>query len=179
MAKDVKRVLVTGGSGKIGRNLIPALVEAGYQVRATEFRTPLTFEGVEVVKGSVTDEAFVKKAVAGMDAPAIAHAAEERLGRGQIGEPGLGPYRPQRTQVLHPAVLNHDLMTRLGAAQCFRDLERRLPRSGVDEAEPRAGDGLVAGPHRSLPARARQDRRKRRDRFRRRQALPDRRHIQG
>jgi len=76
MTETIKNVLVTGGSGKIGRSLIPGLVKTGYRVRATEFRTPVTFDGVEVVKGSVSDEAFVKKVVDGVDA--IVHLATQK-----------------------------------------------------------------------------------------------------
>ena len=79
MPGKIEKVLVTGGSGKIGRNLIPALVEAGYKVRATQFRTPIEFGGVEVVKGSVTDDVFVKKAVEGMDA--VCHLATQKEDR--------------------------------------------------------------------------------------------------
>jgi len=79
MADKIKRVLVTGASGKIGRNLIPALLEAGYTVRVTQFRTPVTFDGVEVVKGSVSDEAFAKQAVEGMDA--VCHLATQKEDR--------------------------------------------------------------------------------------------------
>jgi len=82
--RTIGKVLVTGGSGKIGRNLIPALVEAGYQVRATQFRTPIEFAGVEVVKGSVTDEAFVREAVDGMDA--VCHLATQKEDREALVE---------------------------------------------------------------------------------------------
>ena len=32
----IRTVLVTGASGKVGRSLVPALLDAGYQVHATE-----------------------------------------------------------------------------------------------------------------------------------------------
>ncbi len=69
----IKNILVTGASGKIGRNLILSLVQAGYRVRAVQFRTPLHFKKVEVFKGRVEDEAFIKKAAKNMDA--ICHLA--------------------------------------------------------------------------------------------------------
>ena len=64
----IKKVLVTGASGKIGRRLLPALVGAGYGVRAVEYQTPVGCEGVEVVRGSVSERGFVEEALAGVDA---------------------------------------------------------------------------------------------------------------
>ncbi len=70
---SIKRVLVTGASGKIGRSLVPSLVEHGYQVRAVQFQTPIDFKDIEVVKGSVSDVAFVKEALKDVDA--VCHLA--------------------------------------------------------------------------------------------------------
>lgn len=72
----IERVLVTGASGKIGRSLLPALVAAGYSVRAVEFRTPIACEGVEVAKGSVADRDFVTSALDGVDA--VIHLATSK-----------------------------------------------------------------------------------------------------
>lgn len=69
----IKRVLVTGASGKVGRSLMPVLLEQGYEVRAVQHHSPVECEGVEVVQGSVSDLEFVKTAVKGMDA--ICHLA--------------------------------------------------------------------------------------------------------
>ena len=80
----ISKILVTGASGKIGRVLIPALLEAGYAVRATQFRTPVKFKGVSVVKGSVGDLAFCEKAVRGMDA--VIHLATQKEDREALVE---------------------------------------------------------------------------------------------
>jgi len=72
----IKRVLVTGASGKIGRNLLPELVKAGYLVRAVQFRTPVALKGVEVVRGSVSDRAFVARALKDIDA--VCHLATSK-----------------------------------------------------------------------------------------------------
>ena len=70
---EVHRVLVTGASGKIGRNLLPALVADGYAVRATQFQTPVETAGVEVIQGSMTDRDFLREAVRDVDA--VCHLA--------------------------------------------------------------------------------------------------------
>jgi len=81
----VKKVLVTGASGKIGRSLIPALLGAGYSVRATQNRTPVECEGVEVVTGSVSDWEFVRSAVAGGGGvDAVCHLATTKEDRNFI-----------------------------------------------------------------------------------------------
>lgn len=72
-ALKIKKVLVTGASGKIGRNLIPALLERGYAVRAIQNRTPVEQKGVEIVCGTVSDYALCAKALDTCDA--ICHLA--------------------------------------------------------------------------------------------------------
>jgi nucleoside-diphosphate-sugar epimerase len=69
----IKKVLVTGASGKIGRRLLPALLDAGYAVRAVRNRTAVEAPRAEVVTGSVSDAAFVAEAVRGVDA--VVHLA--------------------------------------------------------------------------------------------------------
>jgi len=64
----IKTVLVTGASGKLGSAIARALVEAGYQVRALQHRSPVRVEGVEVWPATVTDAPAMCAAVAGMDA---------------------------------------------------------------------------------------------------------------
>jgi len=61
---------MTGGSGKIGRALLPELVKAGYCVRALEFgddkiNCPAK---VEIIRGDLRDAALAKKALKDMDA---------------------------------------------------------------------------------------------------------------
>lgn len=65
---QIKNILVTGGSGKIGKNLLPELVSAGYNVRALQYETPITLEGVEVVQGDIGDPALAPKLIEDMDA---------------------------------------------------------------------------------------------------------------
>ena len=70
---NIKTILVTGASGKLGRSLIPALLGAGYSVRATQFKTPVRIPGVKTTKGSMTDPAFIRRALRGVDA--VCHLA--------------------------------------------------------------------------------------------------------
>ncbi|MDD3925996.1 MAG: NAD(P)-dependent oxidoreductase [bacterium] len=69
-------VLVTGAGGKLGRNLLPALVGAGHHVRALQFRTPIVCEGVETIAGSVSDAQSVRQALLDMDA--VCHLATSK-----------------------------------------------------------------------------------------------------
>jgi UDP-glucose 4-epimerase len=73
---SISNVLVTGASGKLGRNLVPALVEKRYGVRAIQFQTPISYEGVEVIKGSISDRDFVRSALENMDA--VCHLATSK-----------------------------------------------------------------------------------------------------
>lgn len=67
------RVLVTGATGYIGGRLIPALLQAGYRVRAL-VRDPARLNGrhwlseVDVVKGDVLDPRSLAPALTGVDA---------------------------------------------------------------------------------------------------------------
>jgi UDP-glucose 4-epimerase len=73
------RVLITGGGGFIGSHLADRLLADGHQVRtidtyATARRDNLEpRDGLEIVEGSIADQALVADVVSGVDA--IAHAA--------------------------------------------------------------------------------------------------------
>jgi len=64
----IRSVAVFGGSGKVGRRVIPWLLERGMGVRALVHSAPIEAEGVECVRGSITDAGLVAEVVAGTDA---------------------------------------------------------------------------------------------------------------
>jgi nucleoside-diphosphate-sugar epimerase len=69
-------VLITGATGAIGPRAVPALHQAGFQIRAFSFGAPASGmfpPHVEVVIGDVTDQVAVKSAMHGVDA--VVHLA--------------------------------------------------------------------------------------------------------
>lgn len=54
---NIKNILITGGSGKIGRAVIPELIRAGYKLRAIQLSDELVdVPAVETVTGTLADE---------------------------------------------------------------------------------------------------------------------------
>lgn len=66
--RPIRRVLVAGASGKLGRRLLPRLLGEGYQVRALVHKRPVKLPGVECVRGSVSDLTTVLRAAEGAEA---------------------------------------------------------------------------------------------------------------
>lgn len=75
--KKAERVLVTGGTGFLGKNVVEHLVKEGYPVRVLARKLsdvePLKALGVEILYGDVADTASLGEAAKGMDV--IVHAA--------------------------------------------------------------------------------------------------------
>lgn len=68
----MKKVLVTGASGFIDKALVAHLLELGFEVRclvrATSNTALLEKLGVELVKGDLSDQASLHRAMLGVDA---------------------------------------------------------------------------------------------------------------
>ncbi len=67
------KVLVTGGTGSVGRLTVARLVRHGHQVRVIGRRTGMVIEGAEYRSCDITDFASLREQVKGMDA--IVHLA--------------------------------------------------------------------------------------------------------
>ncbi|MDR7161351.1 SDR family oxidoreductase [Arthrobacter sp. BE255] len=70
-------ILVVGGTGRLGRALVPMLVEAGHQVRvmargASQPFPGTTGDGVELLRGDLASDEDCRKAVAGCTAAVFA-----------------------------------------------------------------------------------------------------------
>lgn len=61
------KIAVTGASGHIGANLCPYLLERGHDVSVLINKTPIQFDGVRIVKGSILDSDAIQELVQGMD----------------------------------------------------------------------------------------------------------------
>ncbi len=65
---ELSTVAVFGGAGKVGRRVVPMLLERGLHVRALVHRTPVEQDGVECLEGTVTDPGVVRHVVKSTDA---------------------------------------------------------------------------------------------------------------
>lgn len=86
------RILVTGGAGFIGSNLVDALLQAGHQVRVIDNLStgklenlPLSHAGLEFINGDITDKAVVDDMVQGVDK--IVHLAAIASVQASVDDP--------------------------------------------------------------------------------------------
>jgi 3beta-hydroxy-Delta5-steroid dehydrogenase / steroid Delta-isomerase len=85
---ELGRILVTGGSGFVGANLVTTLLNRGYQVRSFD-RAPSPFPaqpGLEVLRGDICDQDTVAAAVDGIDTVFHTAALIELLGGASVTE---------------------------------------------------------------------------------------------
>src|SRR5258707_14911561 len=82
------RILVTGGSGFVGANLVTPLLDQGYQVRSFD-RAPSLLPaqpGLEVLQGDICDRDIVAGAVSGIDTIFHTAALIELMGGASVTE---------------------------------------------------------------------------------------------
>ena len=72
MKKSIKRLLITGGTGFIGRNLLGKLAKKYELVCIIKDRS-YKMDGMEMIHGDIVDGSFVKSAMTGIDA--VVHIA--------------------------------------------------------------------------------------------------------
>jgi len=121
-----KKVLVTGGTGMIGRPLVEQLLEVGADVRVAALDDPArAHSDVEFMRGDLTDRAFCTAVVTGMDY--VFHLA------GIKGAAGLSAQRPASFFV--PLILFNTMM--MEAAR-LAEVERYLYTSSIAVYEPAA-----------------------------------------
>jgi 3beta-hydroxy-delta5-steroid dehydrogenase/steroid delta-isomerase len=82
LTTELGRVLVTGGSGFVGANLVTALLDRGHQVRSFDRApSPLPAQaGLEAIEGDICDPGTVAAAVDGIDTVFHTAALIELLG---------------------------------------------------------------------------------------------------
>ncbi|HKL67706.1 MAG TPA: NAD-dependent epimerase/dehydratase family protein, partial [Bacteroidales bacterium] len=84
MAKSGKgSVLITGGSGLVGRRLIPALTASGYEVRVLS-RRKADIPGAKTYKWNIKDQFIEDGALENLDH--IIHLAGSNIGKGRWTE---------------------------------------------------------------------------------------------
>jgi len=68
--REIQSNLVTGAAGAPRPRIDPALIDAGYQVRAM-ITNPADIPGIESVRGSISELSFVQKAMAWAWMPSV------------------------------------------------------------------------------------------------------------
>ena len=88
LTTQLGRVLVTGGSGFVGANLVTTLLDRGYRVRSFDRApSPLPAQpGLEVLQGDICDRDFVAAAVDGIDTVFHTAALIELMGGASVTE---------------------------------------------------------------------------------------------
>ncbi|KKF03003.1 NAD-dependent epimerase/dehydratase family protein [Mycolicibacterium obuense] len=88
LTTELGRVLVTGGSGFVGANLVTELLDRGLEVRSFDrVASPLpSHPRLEVLEGDITDTADVARAVEGIDTVFHTAAIIDLTGGGAVSE---------------------------------------------------------------------------------------------
>jgi dihydroflavonol-4-reductase len=163
----VKRVLVIGASGFIGLNVVDALIERGFAVRATRRRSTATMflrrRGVELVDGSLEEPAKLRAAAEGCHAVILtgAHYPRYSLDRDEAVAVGVRGVRNACSAALDAGVDRMVFTSSVGALGRApagrpadeRDIPRTMPEGSVYRAVKWAMEREVDRyVHRGLPA---------------------------
>jgi dTDP-L-rhamnose 4-epimerase len=138
-------VLVTGGSGFIGRQVATALAEAGHAVRVFDVVPPTT-SGVEGVVGDVRDPAAVAEALVGVDA-VCHHAATVGMGLDLSDLPRFAANNDLGTAVLLAGMYRAGIQALVLASSMvvYGEGSYRCAEHGRVAAGPRLETDLAAG----------------------------------
>lgn len=125
----MKKVLLTGATGVIGRRLLPALVEAGHQVhavtRSPEKAKAVTAAGAQATSLDLFDEDAVADAVVGCDA--VVHLATNiPVGMSMVRKSAWEPnnrLRDEAANNLAAAVIHAGVPTYVGESTTFPYLD--------------------------------------------------------
>jgi NADH dehydrogenase len=119
------KVLITGGTGFVGPNVVKAIVDAGHEVRAlTRSRkggASAAAVGAELVEGDVADAASLRVAAQGVEA--VVHLVAIRQGRPeQFQQVMVEGTRDLLTAAKEAGVRRFVLMSALGVTEETKDL---------------------------------------------------------
>jgi uncharacterized protein YbjT (DUF2867 family) len=143
-------VLVTGATGFIGSRLVPALVEAGHEVKAMT-RHPDTYDGPGTpVAGDVSDPGSLGEAVSGVDvAVYLVHSLDdddfERKDAEAARSFGLAAAASGVSQIVYLGGLGKDGEDLSAHLRSRREVEKLLGASGVPVTVLRAAIVVGAG----------------------------------
>ena len=150
MSDEPLTVLVTGATGFIGRRLVPALVEAGHDVKAMT-RQPRRLRGPGTpVAGDVTDPGSLGEAVSGVDvAVYLVHSLDdddfERKDAEAARSFALAAAASGIEQIVYLGGLGKDGEDLSAHLRSRREVERLLGASGVPVTVLRAAIVVGAG----------------------------------
>jgi uncharacterized protein YbjT (DUF2867 family)/membrane protease YdiL (CAAX protease family) len=141
---EIRTILVAGATGFVGRHLVPALVRAGYDVRAMT-RHPETYGGpCTPVRGDVHEPDSLTAAFEGVDAAYyLVHSLDspdfERLDREAAQAFGRAAAEAGVKRIVYHGGLGSDQDTLSAHLRSRREVEKRLGEAGVPVTTLRAG----------------------------------------
>jgi uncharacterized protein YbjT (DUF2867 family) len=146
------KVLVTGGGGTLGRELLKAATAAGYGVRATSrgAGTRRVLAGVEWARMDLATGDGLADALVGVDAVPVAYYRQKLAAEQALGESGV-PFTIQRITQFHSFV--DALLEKAARVPLVMPLPTDFKFQPIDEGEAAARllECLAAGPQGRAP----------------------------